>query len=535
MGVIAAQLIVSFGLLLLSRLLIKPPKDASGGLGEDKPTTLATRGEYLPLVFGKRRIGYIFGWAGDRRVKKEGGGGKGGGGGGSGTKVWYESGWHQLGIGPGAKLYAIYANGESIWEGPIDAATSPSGTTIDAGAEGSFTIYWGETTQPINTFLGSSSRMGISSRWPSMCYVLWQNKRLGSSPTWPQIEYVIEFGCENTSLTNSSFQIIDTESNEGVNPAYILVQLLAASYPYGVGIEGEYLDRTTIEELGVLAETEEIPMNLLIEGGNECSKIVQQILQDMGILLPQAGARLAFIANREPSGAVPVFGADVIAPPDLERSIQRGDSELTRPVFTYKDSDDDKFRDTDIAFDDDAEASELGRLSSQRIVIGTTTHMLPSSKIARRRSQESTVKSNVKIKALRGARQLVAGQVFDNAELGRLRITSTRRSDDSPLTELDCSLDTYGVPDITDIGDGGVASVVGLDVVKDIVFTYLELPTELSSEVAIAVLRIRGHEQIEGAFIHASADATTYTNIGTQDTPSTGGLLESALGRKSVV
>jgi hypothetical protein len=53
----------------------------------------------------------------------------------------------------------------------------------------------GEDDQPVNTFLGDAARtpnIGVSSRWPHLCYILWNSKRLGGIPTWPIINYIIE-------------------------------------------------------------------------------------------------------------------------------------------------------------------------------------------------------------------------------------------------------------------------------------------------------------------------------------------------------
>jgi hypothetical protein len=147
----------------------------------------------------------VFCWAGEREVREEdvGGGGKGTGGGDIEQDIFYESGWHALGVGPVTALHQIIQSGKVIFNGPISNESHPSGSTVDLGTEGSFQIYWGEVDQPINTFLGDAGRVTISSRWPHLCYVVWNKKRLSGSPVWPLLDYVVERRPSQAVLTGS--------------------------------------------------------------------------------------------------------------------------------------------------------------------------------------------------------------------------------------------------------------------------------------------------------------------------------------------
>lgn len=184
-------LVVAVGLSLLAGYLLQ--KKQRNLAKDDKPTTLATRGTFIPYVLGIRRIGPVFCWAGDRRSAKEKAqGGKGGIGSSPKVDVYYERGMHVLCAGPAFCLRRIYQHGKIIFEGPITRKSHPSGSRVDLGSEGAFDIYWGEPNQPINNDLGVSTRIGIASRWPHICYVYWDEKRLGQQPTWPLLDYVIE-------------------------------------------------------------------------------------------------------------------------------------------------------------------------------------------------------------------------------------------------------------------------------------------------------------------------------------------------------
>lgn len=62
MAFYAIYLIFAIGLLLLSKLFIKGPGQVAQ---DDRPTTIANRGDYCPYIIGGGLEGYGFAWAGD--------------------------------------------------------------------------------------------------------------------------------------------------------------------------------------------------------------------------------------------------------------------------------------------------------------------------------------------------------------------------------------------------------------------------------------------------------------------------------------
>lgn len=205
-------LVVAVSVSLLAGYLIAKQNKAT--LKDDKPTTLVTRGSFITWVLGVRRVGPLFTWAGDRRFTEESSGKKGGGSAPK-QKVWHEAGWHVLAIGPGFCLHHILNNGQAIFQGPITRVTHPSGTFIDLGSEGGFFIFWGEPTQPPNTFLGNANRVGVTSRWPYHFYVVWADKNLGPSANWPLLDYEIEVRVESTNLVQSDPHLFPTRTLTG--------------------------------------------------------------------------------------------------------------------------------------------------------------------------------------------------------------------------------------------------------------------------------------------------------------------------------
>ena len=250
--------LIGIGLSMLAGMLLKPKTKSPF---DDKPTTLTTRGSYVSWILGQRTVAPVFAWAGERMTKKEKlkDGGKGDPfGGGEKTKVFYEAGWHQLCVGPADELYQIRQSGKIIFEGPISRTSHPSGSLIELQEkEGSFYIYWGEPDQPVNDFLGDSTRVGISSRWPGLCYVVWWRKRLGPSPNWPQLEYTIHCKPREDILEDSSGYVqpswtIDTGYTWDINGTrpYYAVRV----YPKTVGTPpegGNYSGIVPESEVGV--------------------------------------------------------------------------------------------------------------------------------------------------------------------------------------------------------------------------------------------------------------------------------------------
>jgi hypothetical protein len=208
------------GLLILSialsyiagKLLAKRQKPKF----DDRVTTIASRGSYIPRLLGRRKMGCIFAWAGGRYTRKEKqDGGKGSLFAGPKATIYVEHGWHILAMGPCHKLHNITQNGEALFTGPITAESHPSGSTIDLGKEGSFRIFWGEFDQPVNTFLGDATRVTATSRWPGLCYIEWTNKRLGPAAIWPTIEYELECRPQSTILVNTPAYMEPTRTLDG--------------------------------------------------------------------------------------------------------------------------------------------------------------------------------------------------------------------------------------------------------------------------------------------------------------------------------
>lgn len=171
------------------------PKSQKTPIVDEKPSSTSTRGSYIPFLCGRRRIGAHIAWVGERTSTTEGSaGGKGSTGSGSQQTVYRESAHHILAVGPAWHIHKIWSNGKEIYapNGGISPLSHPSGTSVTISGFGTFVIYWGEADQPIDTFLGVGTRVGISTRWKFAARIVWKQVRLGGFPTWPAIEYELE-------------------------------------------------------------------------------------------------------------------------------------------------------------------------------------------------------------------------------------------------------------------------------------------------------------------------------------------------------
>lgn len=197
-----ALFVLAVGLSILAGYLLQ--KKQKSPISDERPTALATRGSYIGWFRGIRRLGYTLVWAGDRGSRKErAAGGKGDTFSGPKQKVYLESGMHVICVGRPDALLQIESGGKIIFDGPITPDSHPSGSLVDLGGEGSFRMFWGEDDQPVNTYLGDSTRQGVNSRWPNLCYIEWRARRLGPQPQWPLMSYVMMMKPTGNHLSNT--------------------------------------------------------------------------------------------------------------------------------------------------------------------------------------------------------------------------------------------------------------------------------------------------------------------------------------------
>lgn len=514
---------IGVGLSILGGLLLRP-KNRGGGLGEDTPTTLATRGSYAPLLIGKRRIGHVFGWAGQRTSRKISVGGKKSGG--ASTTEWYESGWHILGVGPFVGLYEIRFNNEVVWQGELTSQSHPSGTAVTIAGRGTFYIYWGDLDQdPFDRLVQAT---GIRSRWPGLAYVYWHQLKLGGSPNWPTVEYVAKALCLEQTLEDSS-RFLDDGSSSGYNPAHLAFVLLRGGVGYGAGLPLDDIDETSIESFGEVMETEHLPMHLLGEQGATVADLLQSMLADAGAFVSQHDNRLMIEAMRQPTTLTPYLIDDAISPPNAQRQVWRGRKPANRVVFSFL-NEEQEYRVFDLQSQDAADLETRNSSAVEDIEIGFVTNADVAKKVANRREQEVLSQTAaVRFDVLRGASLLRPGKVFRHS-FGQMRVVSLRLLHDSPKAEIEAIVDVYSVPETLDSQDSASTGFSILPVEADLAFSFVQLPEDDTTSVAFVVFRIPAHSQIRDGSIYGSIDAgINYSFLGRQTQGAAGGQIESGI------
>ncbi len=540
-GVEIALAVVALTVAIFSSIALRPKPQ--GIVADKTPSTLASRGAYIPWFIGRRRVGAVVGWVGDRRTTTEGGGGgKGGDSGDSGTLIYHERAWHLLAVGPASVLHRIFQDGRNILDAAITPGTNPSGSTVNLGREGAFQIYWGEAVQPVNTFLGAASRVTIASRWPNVAYLVWDRKRLGPQTRWPIVEYDLECPVRGTPAIQGPGIEIGVPGGGGYNPMYMIESMLCEPFPFGIGLDKSLLDIDHMGEVAQLLADEGMGVTTLALNGETAESMVTSLLVDMGMLAPLLDGRLRFEPVRPPPLDQLILTEDMILQP-LPEVDSRKFAQRDALTFVFNDRDK-NYREMSIVVKDDGSAVVQDAKKGRVIQIVTAEEYSVASAIADRRAQEELAQNvRVKLYANRSARALWAGLTITAANLPHiLRILSIKPAALTSQVELECLLDFYGaytgfqgtpgadpippvdptqsrtvgfVP-IQEYGPGGItpgpAPVPGI-------------PPVITGPYSIIVAWIRPDEEVLMGEIHASDDGSNYQLVGVDTHRSGGGEL----------
>jgi hypothetical protein len=516
--------LISVTLSIAAAILLRPKADKKPL--EDMPTTTSTRGEWLYSVSGTIKVEPVFAFAGNRyTTQKKVDGGKGLGGSQKQT-VYHEAGWHLLSVGVGVEIRAIYnSEGKDILGGTIDRDTYPSGSTVTTEI-GDFVVFWGERDQGVSPDLAHATLgVGVASAWPDVFYVYWTSCELGPSPMWPRLSYVIKVGCDRGLLLDSEYWIGD----DGVNPAHRIAERLLLPYPWGVHLDNDDVDKTSLEAFGVLCEEEGLALNMIGERGVAAERDVQAILSDCGVMMSQIDGRLVFISMRK-ADDFPVLSDEIITEPGLDIEVVHAQMVVSSPTFTYLDRDH-KYRDKDIRVDDDADTESYKLPASSRVKLEIPTEEAVARIIAVRREQELAISGKHKFGVLRNAKVLRPGHGLFEASVGKMRVLTVKPDIGGPGAEVEASFDTYSIDAGDELGDestGGGSGGSSLPEV-DIAFNWLQVPAALyPSGIAIGVFRLRAHQRMTGSDIHVSQDDVSYTDAGSQNQYCCGGTILTA-------
>lgn len=501
---------------------------------DDTPSTLTVRGSWTNVVIGVRLVAPVFAWRGDRIIRQESqGGGKGGGGGGGSVSVYYETGVHILATGPVRRLLRIEDNGEVIFDRVITSIDTPSGTELQTSKGDRFVIYWGEEDQPINTFLGHADRLGVASRWPFFCYVVWIEKRLGEySGRWGQTQYVIDGGGVGTLLNRSSSEMAvwnQQAQDSGPNPAHVAYRVMTGTDFHGGGIDPSNIDTDSFEGLGAMLQREHSPCSVIAKDGVTVADVLADLSDEHGFMLSQVGDKLVAMPVREQS-AVPTFdeGHLVDDPPTIVTLQTRG--RPSRIAYLVPDRTQ-RFKPVDplVVVNDAMARRTEGQVTSTR-ELQTVVDVATGVRVSRRLASQALVSTSVsRFKLNRDARALVPGQPFSIDGYGRFLCTAISISTDSPTVQVTCVPDQFNNQIVYDPGIQNVLPIPEAPV-PDLYVRVIEMPRRYGGdEVTLGVLRIRGNQVTGASTVWVSGDGVTFQQVSSQPRYAVGGLLRRSI------
>lgn len=543
MASVVGAVVVSVALSYLANRFFAP--EAPNPLVDDTPTTLARRGAFIPRIWGTRRTGPVFAWAGDRRTeeKNSGGGGKGGdGGGGSSTITYFEKGWHAICIGPVHSLIQIRAGSTPLLGSPIIAGDNPSGSEFNI-SDSNYRMYWGNCDQLPDPIISSSAgqRVGIASSWPFLCYCFWDDRRLGGSPNWPQLDYTVQTRPINPVLTSSQGWL-DNGDSTGWNPAHVLYEILTAPFPHGAARPPAFLDLDRFEQLGYILQEEHLAVNMIAKDGPSAAKVIADMFQDAGIVMPQVGCTLTPWPIRdsiEPyEEVIPTFTQDDIEAPPPQVELKYTDqTQADRMVFSFP-REDNRYRVFDLPIDDDSQAQENATRKDTTVNLPTVTNYNVAAQVADRRQLELFSNTNVlRGKFNRAARLLSSGQRFIIAGSGTFRCLSNNPMMDEGVCDMEYIVDAFSdpptgfVPTAPDPEDQIPDRNESVPASDDAAFSFFEVPCTIVESQTPIIFGVRGRDNdtINGADAFVSLDNNTYSDIGSAGTNHNTGLLDEAI------
>ncbi len=505
---------------------------------DDSYTEPAVRGTLNPLLMGRMRISPVVGYVGSRKVTKEksgSSGGKGGGGSKTKTTIYNEVGMHIFSIGQGVKLRGIYQSGTNLLadNGIVSASTTSSGSTIDLGKEGSFKIYWGTDTQPIDTTLAALT--GLYSTFPYTFYIVWNRKRLGTSATWPALEYDVEVTHpESMSIPTGGGYLrgtVDETEYSGVNVASALYQMLFESNPHGLGIDTKYFNMDDFTDLAdFFANTEMSPCTVYLSGGKSFQDGLGMILQDFGI---------QFYYDKS-IGKFRVHQARVVAESKTlttaEYASSEAESELAyavlqadRTVYSFADSAR-KFTDSTIMVTNDGNAKYSENPNTSKVSLDTITDLVTASMVASRREQEDSLDGTLALDVSYARTDLSIGDQFSiDGFNGLYRVIEREQTPDESTMHITFMIDAYSIDNNYEAQIATPSAPTHLPV-EDAAFSLFPVNRFMSPDQdGFIVNRIRAAGYIISSEIYTSPSGDSYTLL-EEVFYCTGGTLQEDLG-----
>ena len=465
---------IGIGLIVAGALLLGllAPEDPAPG-----PTQVTERGQYLPMVLGRHRVGSALLWRGERSTVTINSDNVGQVGftaakdDSSDLTGVLERGWVGLAVGCASVIQQIYINGSPALRQPLrkeqDTNQKIDFESIDEAGGTNLYAYFGNTPayetgsedyKKLMSALGFPE--GSPALFPNLIWLHFSKAYLGlSSPRWPQIEadIIVMPNSDQTEVQQFTFALNHPDLAEGVggvNPAYALWVLLTSDFPYGSGIGKSNVDKTSLDSIGNLLAAENLWINVNTASGEETRKVIQSILQDCGIVMTDVSGKLHFSLKRDGQSAE-VVNADSLSPPIEKIVIQTGLESPTRVEFDFKDQTL-NYQTNTVVIEADGPDVFNGTKKIRKSTLKYVTDQGSANAVKQRRGQEFlSLEQALSFKLGRDARNLIPGDLVNIADYGNCRVSKVKYDFNGPEVTVEAYRDPWDIDIIGAEDDGG--------------------------------------------------------------------------------
>ena len=531
-------------------LLRKKTSTGSTDQQADQPTNQTVRGGFIPVVMGRRRVGCVFLWTGDRTeveevVGRAPSGGKSFGGGGSvdiKQVAYFERGWIGLCCQRCIIVNGIYKDGRLVENSRFAKPFMPAGSRIDFGKDGSGFIFWGLDHPDLDNeaMVLLNDLTGIQSKWEGMAWMFWDSLRLGPVARWGNMEYDITAAPPSGLCGFTAPSMIGSDPESGWNPALCILILLMEQAPLGCSIPNCRVDFLSFSAVGAVMVQEGLAANILIQDGQTAENVIGGILEDIGGMLYEVNGKIGIRLVRTVASPIAIDDS-VMLPPYEEIDRFHRVTQADQVVFTYANRSRD-FAGDIVNIEDDG-ASETGtRRRQRRVALTIATSEAVAWKIANRRIQENFAPfAKYGIKFIRDFKAMLPGEVVRHPVLGDLRLIETRFDATSATTDAMFVQDVYGQgATYTDPDDGSSGGGTTEPPLPDLLFRMYE-PPRLSllqanytgTAAVYAMLRIRKRNSVARATLYRGQNTLTLTDVTSTTKRQFGGYLVNAISDDS--
>ena len=518
----------------------------------DQPTNQTVRGGFIPVVMGRRRVGSVFLWTGERTEVEEvvgqaPSGGKGGGGGGGGGDIkqiaYFERGWIGLCCQRCLIVNGFYKDGRLMENSRFAKPFMPSGSRIDFAKDGSGFIFWGLDHPEVvdnEAMVLLSDLTGIPSKWEGMAWIYWDRLRLGNVARWGNMEYDITVSPPSGLIGFTAQSQIGTEQETGWNPALCILIMLMDESPIGCAIPNCRVDFLSFNAVGEAMESEGLAANLLIQDGQTAENVIGGILEDIGAMLYEVNGKIGIRLVRKVNNPIDIDDS-VMLPPYEEIDRFHRVTQSDQIVFTYANQNRD-FAGDIVNIEDDAASLTGTRRRQRRVALTIATTEAVAWKIANRRIQENFAPfAKYGIKFIRDFKAMLPGEVVRHPVLGDLRLIETRFDATTPTTDALFVQDVYGqAGNYTDPDDGSSGGGTTEPPLPDLLFRVVEIPRLLlmrgnytGTITVFSVFRIRRRNSVSRATIYRGQNTLDFVAVTSTTKRQFGGFLAKAISDDS--